>query len=142
MRSQNCHLLIVDDDEDDRYILDLSFRQIQWGEHIKLLGSGDDMFRHLDGLSNPSSYPSLILLDYNMPRMGAEEIINRLKRHEHYNSIKVAVYSTAMTEALKTRLQALGAVDVTARACRWPRRCGWPETLKKKHKSNNLSYKY
>lgn len=111
MRSQNCHLLIVDDDEDDRYILDLSFRQIQWGEHIKLLDSGDDMFRHLDGLSNPSSYPSLILLDYNMPRMGAEEIINRLKRHAHYNSIRVAVYSTAMTEALKTRLQALGAVE-------------------------------
>lgn len=73
-----------------------------------MLGSGDDLFRHLDSLSNPASYPSLILLDYNMPRMGAEEIINRLKRHEHYNSIKVAVYSTAMTEALRTRLQSLG----------------------------------
>lgn len=110
MRSQNCHLLIVDDDEDDRFILDLSFRQIQWGGHIMMLGSGDEMFRHLDSLSNPASYPSLILLDYNMPRMGAEEIINRLKRHEHYNSIKVAVYSTDMTEALRMRLQSLGAV--------------------------------
>ena len=103
MRSQNYHhLLIVDDEEDDRYIIDLSFRQIQWGEHIKLLGSGDDMFRHLDALSNPSTYPSLILLDYNMPKMGAEEIIGRLKRHEQYNSIKVAVYSTAMTATLIT----------------------------------------
>lgn len=112
MRCQNYHhLLIVDDDEDDRYILDLSFRQIHWGEHIKLLGSGDEMFRHLDALSHPSSYPSLILLDYNMPKMGAEEIIGRLKRHEHYKAIRVAVYSTAMTEALRSRLQSLGAVE-------------------------------
>lgn len=112
MRSQNDHhLLIVDDDEDDRYIIDLSFRQIQWGEHIKLLGSGEDMFRHLDGLSNPSAYPSLILLDYNMPQMGAEEIIGRLKRHARYQSIKVAVYSTAMTSSLCSRLKSLGAVE-------------------------------
>lgn len=112
MRSQNYHhLLIVDDDEDDRYIIDLSFRQIKWGEHIKLLGSGADMFRHLDALSNPSTYPSLILLDYNMPKMGAEEIIGRLKRHEQYNSIKVAVYSTAMTTTLSSHLKSLGAVE-------------------------------
>lgn len=112
MRSPNYHhLLIVDDDEDDRYIIDLSFRQLQWGEHIKLLGSGDDMFRHLDGLSNPSSYPTMILLDYNMPKMGAEEIIGRLKRHAQYNSIKVAVYSTAMTTSLSNRLKSLGVVE-------------------------------
>lgn len=111
MRPQNHHhLLIVDDDEDDRYIIDLSFRQLQWGEHVKLLGSGDDMFRHLDALSNPSSYPSLILLDYNMPRMSAEEIIGRLKRHQQYQSIKVAVYSTAMTDSLCSRLKSLGAI--------------------------------
>lgn len=112
MRSQtDHHLLIVDDDEDDRYIIDLSFKQIQWGEHIKLLGSGDDMFRHLDGLANPSSYPTMILLDYNMPRMGAEEIIGRLKRHEQYHAIKVAVYSTAMTETLCNRLKSLGVAE-------------------------------
>lgn len=105
------HILIVDDDEDDRYIIDLSFRQIHWGEHIKLLDSGDNMFRHLDALSNPASYPSLILLDYNMPRMGAEEIISRLKRHEQYNTIKVAVYSTAMTDSLSYHLKSLGAVE-------------------------------
>jgi hypothetical protein len=46
-----------------------------------------------------------------MPRMGAEEIIGRLKRHEQYHSIKVAVYSTAMTETLCNRLKSLGAVE-------------------------------
>lgn len=112
MRSaDNHHILIVDDDDDDRYIIDFSFRQVQWGDHIKLIDSGDNMFRHLDALSNPSFYPALILLDYNMPKMGAEEIISRLRRNEQYNGIEVAVYSTAMTDSLSSRLKTLGAVE-------------------------------
>lgn len=112
MRSASFHhLLIVDDDEDDRYIIDLSFRQIHWGDHIKLLDSGDTMFRHLDALSNTASLPSLILLDYNMPQMGAEEIISRLRRQEQYRGIEVAVYSTAMTDTLRHHLKSLGVVE-------------------------------
>ena len=102
---------MVDDDEDDRYMIDTSFRELQWTEHIKIFSSGESLFRHLDTLANPDDFPSLILLDYHMPRIGAEEIIRRLKRRQDHARINVAVYSTEMSDTLRDRLKSMGAVD-------------------------------
>lgn len=106
-----CHhcVLIVDDDEDDRYILEHSFREIQWATYVRFLDSGDHLLEYLSTLSAPGAYPSVILLDYNMPRMGADEILARLRQQEAYRQIKVMVYSTGMNEALSSRLKNLGA---------------------------------
>ncbi len=105
----NNHILIVDDDEDDRYIINLSFREIQWNDHIKLMDSGEGMIRYLESLKDTSTYPSLILLDYNMPRMTGEEALRRLKKNTTYQHIPVAVYSTGMTDDLCNKLRSLGA---------------------------------
>ncbi|HET7897104.1 MAG TPA: response regulator [Flavisolibacter sp.] len=105
------HIIVVDDDEDDRYMIDSSFRQVQWMDHIKILSSGESLFRHLDSLPDSNAFPSLILLDYHMPRIGAEEILLRLKRQQAYANINVAVYSTEMSDTLRDRLLAMGAVD-------------------------------
>ena len=116
MRKNYHHILIVDDDDDDRYIIDHSFRQLHWEDHIKVLDSGEGMFRHLGSLYCSCAYPDLILLDYHMPRMGAEEILARLKGDEHYRDIKVVVYSTEMNDTIRRRLEALGAEHCYAKA--------------------------
>ncbi len=57
------YILVVDDEEEDRYFIDLSFKILQWDEHVQLLNSADSVFRYLNALTNPGAYPALILLD-------------------------------------------------------------------------------
>lgn len=104
-------ILIVDDDDDDRYIIDHSFREIHWNDHIKLVDSGEKLFHYLEALPDAESYPALILLDYHMPRMSAEEILRKLKNNKAYHNIMVMVYSSLMTESLCSKLQSLGALS-------------------------------
>ena len=110
MRTASYHpLFIVDDDEDDRYLIDLAFDAIQWNDHIRILHSGTQLLQCLDALPNAFSYPTLILLDYHMPGMNAAEVLQRLKTHETYRSIKVMVYSTEMTDTISSQLVQQGA---------------------------------
>lgn len=111
MRTMNHHLLlIVDDDEDDRYILEHAFQTIHWSAPIHFFDSGESLFRYLDALDDPATYPSLVLLDFSMPRMGTADILGRLKGTGRYSGIKAGVYSTAMDEGLCSRLKTLGAI--------------------------------
>ena len=103
------HLLLVDDDEDDRYFMQLTFRELKWSHRLKLVESAQSMLSYLTHLVSASAYPSLILLDYNMPKMNGEEALKLLKGDNRFKSIPVVLYSTAMTETLRSRLIALGA---------------------------------
>lgn len=109
MRTTCHHVLIVDADEDDRYLLEHSFRESHWSSRVKFLDPGDQLFLYLSTLSVPGAYPSVILLDYNISRMGADEMLARLKQHEARNQTKLMVYPTGMTESLCSRLKSLGA---------------------------------
>lgn len=92
-------------------MLNASFHDLQWSDKIRILSSAEGLFRYLDALGDTGALPSLILLDYYMPGAGAEDILLRLKSKEAYAGIRVAVYSTEMSETLCLRLKALGAAD-------------------------------
>lgn len=109
-------LLIVDDDEDDRYIIDLSLDSIQWSSFTKILASGAQLIEYLNDLPNTSAHPNLILLDYHMPIMNAETILRRLKADNRFSTIKVMIYSTKMTDVLELELLSLGAVSCHQKA--------------------------
>jgi CheY-like chemotaxis protein len=141
MRStyHRCHLLIVDDDEDDRYIIHHSFHDLHWDSFITLLDSGDSMIRYLDALSG-NDLPLLILLDYNMPKMSGEEILTRLKRSAKYQKIPVAVYSTEMTEDLCYKLKHMGATSCYKKAMNGEQCRKLAETLKQQTQATLVNY--
>lgn len=107
MTNNSYRILIADDDSDDRYIMHQSFKEIGWNDQIKLFESGMQLISYLDSLTG-SGYPSLIVLDFNMPGMNAAEIMHHLKRHDKYKEIAVAVYSIDMSDLLRQRLLSLG----------------------------------
>lgn len=108
MSKSNPYILLADDDQDDRYFMNISFAEIGWNNSVKMVDSGEAVIRYLDTLPL-ALYPSLIVLDYNMPRMSGGATLAYLKTHEHYKDIPVVIYSTGMTPVLKNQLLTSGA---------------------------------
>ena len=102
------HILLVEDDADDRYIMHLAFTELNYADKVKVFNSGEDILRYLHNLPHSSLYPSLIVLDYNMPGMNGGEVLMRLKMDDSLRDIPVAMYSTGM-RTLDAKLKGMGA---------------------------------
>lgn len=102
------HILIVEDDPDDRLIIDEAFKQIGYEGEIKKLPDGDYLLQYLETV-DPSLYPSLIVLDNFLPKADALSILSRLKAHPAYKRIHVIVYTTTISPTRKAQLLAAGA---------------------------------
>jgi CheY-like chemotaxis protein len=102
-------IVIVDDNQETRYFMNFSFREIQWDENVKLIDSASQMLQYLEVLSQTTSFPSLILLNNNLELVSCEEVMSRLKNNSHFQDIPIIVYANEMNEHLSKRLMQLGA---------------------------------
>jgi CheY-like chemotaxis protein len=101
-------ILVVEDDEDDRIIIDEAFLQIGYAAEVKKFVNGELMLRYLEKME-PSLYPSLIVLDNTLPKLNAADILVLLKKDPRYADIPVVVYTSAVSPQKKEQLMALGA---------------------------------
>jgi CheY-like chemotaxis protein len=101
-------ILVVEDDEDDRILMDEAFLQIGYGSEVKKFRDGKMMLDYLEKVK-PDLYPTLIVLDNNLPGWDATDILHLLKETSAYQQIKVVVYSTILSAALKEKLLHAGA---------------------------------
>ena len=101
-------ILLVEDDADDRYIMHLAFTEVAYAEQVKVFNSGEDILRYLQNLPHSSLYPSLVVLDYNMPGMNGGEVLMRMKLDDGLRDIPVAMYSTGMRN-MEPKLRGMGA---------------------------------
>jgi CheY-like chemotaxis protein len=93
------HILLVDDDEDDRYLTREAFHQHYPASRISFAEDGEDL---LDFLKYQGRYtgaahtlPELILLDLNMPRKDGREALREIKASEHLRHIPIVVLTTS-----------------------------------------------
>ena len=107
--SKSHSILLVEDDADDRYIMHLAFTELNYAEQVKVFNSGEDILKYLQNLPHSDLYPSLVVLDYNMPGMNGGEVLMRMKMDDGLRDIPVAMYSTGM-RSLETKLKGMGAV--------------------------------
>ena len=108
MHKQSPYILLVDDDIDDRYLMSASFAEIGWSENVKLIESSIELINYLHKLPE-DFYPSLIVLDYNMPKCNGAETLALLKKESRFRDIAVAIYSSHMNTLLENSLKLLGA---------------------------------
>lgn len=101
------YILFVDDDDDDRQLLQECCEQLGGGVRTFFLTSGEAVFQFLASLYSADAFPSLIVLDVNMPGMGGGEVLLRLKRNSLYRHIPVVIHSTAAH--LSSQYATLGA---------------------------------
>src|SRR5687768_13764392 len=96
MQAISFPILIVDDDEDDRFIIDQAFKEIGYEPEVKKFISGESLLQYLEKIEE-SLYPSLIVLDNTLPKLDAIAIVSILKSNKKYKQIPVVVYTTTIS---------------------------------------------
>lgn len=103
-------ILLGEDDIDDQEFLKEALASFNNSYALDFENNGRKVVTHLEGLSN-DSLPCLIILDYNLPELNAEEILKILHAHKRYDPIPIIVWSTSNSALYKSKCINLGASD-------------------------------
>jgi DNA-binding response OmpR family regulator len=101
------YIVLIDDDEDDVELLTSSL-ELQ-GINVKSFNAGDAAINYLKVITGTQKQPSLIILDYNMPRVNGEQVLILLKGDDTIKHIPVAIYTTSLSTITMNALLDLGA---------------------------------
>lgn len=97
-------ILVADDDPDDRKLTRDAFEESKLANPLRFVVDGVEVFDYLNRrgkFEDPESspWPSLLLLDLNMPRMDGREVLRELRADPRYAGIRVIVMTTSNSEA-------------------------------------------
>jgi CheY-like chemotaxis protein len=113
------HILLTDDDDEDRFIMKDAFREIGQPDVIRFVEDGEQLLSRLDAIENPDELPALIVLDLNMPRRSGTETLKSLKSDPRYQAIPVIIFSTSVNEIEMEKCKALGATSYITKPARF-----------------------
>jgi two-component system, response regulator len=94
MNGKQRKILLIEDDPDDRLITKDAFHFIDKNIKIETVDNGESALHLLLQLQK-EEYPSLILLDYNVPRLNGLETLKLLQSNPLYNKIPMAILTTS-----------------------------------------------
>lgn len=106
------HILVAEDDEDDRLLLQIAFDENGYKENVEFVMNGAELMLRLNSLADIDSdanLPTFILLDLNMPRKDGREALLEIKAHNLLKKIPVIVFSAAENIAEIKRCYESGA---------------------------------
>ncbi len=89
------YILAAEDDEDDQMLLETVLAEDGFKAVLEFVNNGVELMKKLESLSR---YPSLILLDLNMPKMDGREALKKIKENPAYAHIPVIIFSTTKNE--------------------------------------------
>src|SRR5688572_10884369 len=107
MNSSINSILLIDDDQDDKYFFHTALQQVD--ENVELYTASNGV-EGLDKLKFVK--PDLILLDLIMPRMNGVVFLQMLKRNKDLCDIPVIIYTTDLSIFQENELLKLGANQI------------------------------
>lgn len=102
------HILIVDDDADDREIIRDAFMSAMEEQEYVFIENGDKLLEYLEMSSNGEP-PSLIMLDLNMPGKDGRETLKEIKTDSRFHHIPTIVFTTSSSMRDRQMVYDLGA---------------------------------
>ena len=102
------HIVIVDDDADDREILRDAFATSIEEQKYSFLENGDGLMTFLEN-NTENGLPSIILLDLNMPGKDGREALREIKADQRFAHIPTIVFTTSSSPHDKLMSYQLGA---------------------------------
>jgi CheY-like chemotaxis protein len=100
-------VLLIDDDEDDRFLFSEILKEIYPGANCQLATTGTDAILALKNSFLPA--PHIIFLDLNMPKMNGKQALIEIKKVPSMANVPVIIYSTSRLIKDTEELLALGA---------------------------------
>ncbi|MDC7999370.1 response regulator [Gilvibacter sediminis] len=96
MASNYTHIILADDDEDDRMFFTDAFDELKIGTKVATFPDGIALMDYLN--QSDAELPSILFLDLNMPRKNGKECLKEIRQNSRFNSVAVAIYSTSASE--------------------------------------------
>ena len=88
-------IFYADDDEDDIALLREAFIANNHSVNLIEASDGESALNYLLSLTDTDTWPCLIILDINMPRMDGKQALMRIKKHERLKDVPVIMFSTS-----------------------------------------------
>lgn len=96
MQKEYIHIILADDDEDDRLFFTDAFDELKINTKVQTFSDGVELMEYLHNES--AILPQVLFLDLNMPRKGGIECLNEIKQYDKFKDIAIAIYSTSSSE--------------------------------------------
>ncbi|MEO5776500.1 MAG: response regulator [Flavobacterium sp.] len=96
MNKDYIHIILADDDEDDRLLFTDAFEELRINTKVNTFNDGVEL---MDYLNSPDAVlPNVLFLDLNMPKKNGIECLYEIKQDDRFSEIAIAIFSTSSSE--------------------------------------------
>lgn len=88
-------VLHIDDDEDDRMMVEETIRELDPAIIVRQAGSGESGIAFLKQSKHFNDLPCLVILDLNMPVMDGKKVLSEIKKDPELASIPLVIFTTS-----------------------------------------------
>lgn len=99
-------IVSAEDDEDDRFLLRESFDESPRNFTLEFANNGEEAWQLLTGAGK---WPSLLLLDINMPGLNGLSLLERIRNDEKLKTLPILMLTTSEDQTVIDKAYRLGA---------------------------------
>lgn len=107
MQNDYIHLILADDDEDDRNFFTDAFSELKMNTKVNTFNNGVELMNYLN--KEDALMPNVLFLDLNMPKKTGIECLIEIKANTKMSGIAIVIYSTSASEEDIEKTFVLGA---------------------------------
>lgn len=96
MSNDYMHIILADDDEDDRLFFTDAFDELCMNTKVSTYNDGVELMNYLN--NKDTVMPQVLFLDLNMPKKSGIECLNEIKANSKMSDMAIAIYSTSASE--------------------------------------------
>lgn len=96
MNKEYIHIILADDDEDDRLFFTDAFEELKISTKVQTYNDGADLMEYLN--TEDAILPEILFLDLNMPKKNGIECLKEIKADAKFADVAIAIYSTSSSE--------------------------------------------
>jgi CheY-like chemotaxis protein len=96
MEKEYIHIILADDDEDDRLFFTDAFGELKINTKVNTFNDGVELMNYLN--QPDAILPNVLFLDLNMPRKNGIECLDEIKKDNRFDDIAIAIFSTSSSE--------------------------------------------